>query len=128
MYYNPKPYQYDYQFTNPLIPQYQHNQSTYAIVHGLSDARSYPVVPNTTCILFDDEKSEFYKKTVDSMGVVDLRLFEYNEKAIETPAPAIASTADKAELDAIKAELNALKAQIEQTHTKKKEKGDAIDF
>lgn len=141
MYYNPvRLNQLEQQYANnPLIQSnlspYQRPQSTYALIHGLSEARSYPVIPNSTCILFDDEKSEFYKKTVDSMGVVDLRLFEYNEKPIDNASPAIASTSDKAELESLKAEINELKSMICQKQTKNDGKSkksedlkDAIDF
>lgn len=93
--------------------------NSYALVHGLQDAKNYPVVPNCTCILFDDERSEFYKKTVDSMGAVELRLFEYNEKQIENANPAIT---DKAELESLKSEIAELKALLSQKQTKESNK------
>lgn len=93
--------------------------NSYSIIHGIEDARNYPVVPNSTCILFDDEKSVFYKKTVDSMGVTDLRAFEYTEKPMESSSPAIS---EKTEIDSLKAEIAELKALICQKMTKNDEK------
>ncbi len=93
--------------------------NTYSIIHGIEDAKSYPVVPNSTCILFDDEQSIFYKKTVDSMGVTDLRAFEYSEKVMESSSPAIS---EKTEIDSLKAEISELKALICREMTKNDEK------
>lgn len=93
--------------------------NTYSIIHGIEDAKSYPVVPNSTCILFDDEQSVFYKKTVDSMGVTDLRAFEYTEKPMETSSPAIS---EKTEIDSLKAEISELKDLIRQKMTKNDDK------
>lgn len=83
--------------------------NVYKVIHGFEDAKNYPVVPNNTCILFDDEQSVFYKKSVDSMGVTDLRIFEYTEKQLETASPAISS---KTEIDSLKAEIESLKSLI----------------
>ena len=107
----------------PQIPAVMQNKNSYAIIHGIQEARNYPVVPNCTCILFDDEKSEFYKKTVDSMGVMDIRLFEYTEKVIENQNPAITN---KAEIDALKAEIAELKSQICKKPTEKGNKKEVV--
>lgn len=101
---------------NPLVQQnlsnmgYQGKTNTYAVIHGLQDAKTYPVIPNNTCILFDDEQSVFFKKTVDSMGVTELRQFEYTERPIETISPGIADKTDRSEIEELKNQINELKA------------------
>lgn len=93
--------------------------NSYSIIHGYGEAKNYPVVPNHTCILFDDEKSVFYRKSVDSMGVTDLRVFEYTEKPIETETPAISN---KTEIDSLKAEISELKSLLCQNLSKNDDK------
>lgn len=100
------------QFTPNGTIQPKTETVSYAIVKGLQEARDYPVVPNGTCVLFDGEKSEFYKKTVDGMGVADLRLFEYKEKPLTNNSPAISEKVDKSEFDALKRQIEELKNMI----------------
>lgn len=50
-------------------------------VQGESAAKSYPVAPNTTVILFDSENNAFYIKTSDASGMpMPLRVFDYKER------------------------------------------------
>ena len=69
----------------PYVPNIQPNQqvdnnSNILWVQGEGGAKSYPVRPGTSQVLFDSESQTFYIKTVDTSGMPQpLRMFSYSE-------------------------------------------------
>ena len=101
-------------------PYYQPQNNGLIWVQGETGAKSYMVAPNTTVLLMDSENQRFYLKSSDASGMpLPLRVFEYTEKAQNTPKMAseekvmdLSSYATKAEIEAILAEIEALKKKI----------------
>lgn len=67
------------------------NQSPYyspspVFVLGVDEARSYPVLPNTTAILLDRNEPVFYLKSVDQSGFTcNFKIFDYVERQPKKP-------------------------------------------
>lgn len=121
-YYNPYQNQYMTQMQMAQPVQVQQPQSNNGLiwVQGEMGAKSYLVAPNTTVLLMDSENQRFYLKSSDASGMpLPLRVFEYTEKAQNTPRMAseektmdLSSYATKAEIEPILAEIEALKKKI----------------
>lgn len=116
-YYNPYQNQY---MAQPVQVQQPQSNSGLIWVQGEMGAKSYLVAPNTTVLLMDSENQRFYLKSSDASGMpLPLRVFEYTEKAQNTPKMAseektmdLSSYATKAEIEPILAEIEALKKKI----------------
>lgn len=52
----------------PVAPAQLQQQQPFNWVQGFEVAKSYPVAPGNTAILFDTEKEVFYVKSVDQNG------------------------------------------------------------
>lgn len=97
------------------------NQSQPIIwVQGEAGAKSYLVAPNTTVLLMDSEAQKFYLKSTDTSGMpMPLRVFEYTERAANSPqiAPKASEPIDytsfvtKREFEAFKRELEGIKKE-----------------
>lgn len=121
-YYNPYQNQYMTQMQMAQPAQVQQPQLNNGLiwVQGEMGAKSYLVAPNTTVLLMDSENQRFYLKSSDASGMpLPLRVFEYTEKAQNTPKMAseektmdLSSYATKAEIEPILAEIEALKKKI----------------
>lgn len=117
-YYNP--YQNQYMSQMPVQVQQPQLNNGLIWVQGEMGAKSYLVAPNTTVLLMDSENQRFYLKSSDASGMpLPLRVFEYTEKAQNTPKTAseektmdLSSYATKAEIEPILAEIEALKKKI----------------
>ena len=116
-YYNPYQNQY---MAQPVQVQQPQSNNGLIWVQGEMGAKSYLVAPNTTVLLMDSENQRFYLKSSDASGMpLPLRVFEYTEKAQNTPKMAseektmdLSSYATKAEIEPILAEIEALKKKI----------------
>lgn len=121
-YYNPYQNQYmaQMQMAQPVQVQQPQLNNGLIWVQGEMGAKSYLVAPNTTVLLMDSENQRFYLKSSDASGMpLPLRVFEYTEKAQNTPKMAseektmdLSSYATKAEIEPILAEIEALKKKI----------------
>lgn len=58
-------------------------------VNGFEEAKSYPVLFNTTEILMDNSRDVFYVKSVDGMGKYSISTYEFHQ--IENEKPLVAS-------------------------------------
>ena len=75
MMYNPYPATYQ-----PAYQQQPTNSSNMIWVQGEGGAKSHPVGPGSSQVLFDSESQTFYIKTVDVSGMPQpLRIFRYEE-------------------------------------------------
>ena len=79
--YNPyNPYQpYPQQPGYGSYPQ----QNTYAFVNGIEGAKAYPVMPNQTVMLMDNDKPIAYMKQANAMGQTSLKYFRLVETTEE---------------------------------------------
>lgn len=59
-------------------------------VNGYEEAKSYPVMFNTSEILMDNNRDVFYVKAVDGMGKYSIKTYEFHQIENEKPL----STAD----------------------------------
>lgn len=98
---------------SPLLSNFGNVQSrqnmpgmTYSMVHGLDAVKNFTVFPGSSAVLFDDEKSEFYIKTVDKVGVQNLRKFEYKE--VSLPSGGAPGIRDDAEVENLKQRIATL--------------------
>ena len=75
-------------YTNLYAPQITVPGANYAMnpygnsinwVQGELGARNYPIAPNTSVLLMDQESPKFYIKSADLLGVQTVRSYEYNE-------------------------------------------------
>ena len=69
------------QFQQPNFYNYNQRMSNGIIwVQGIEGAKAYQLMPNSNVILMDSEAdNHFYIKTSDSVGMCNLRIFEYKE-------------------------------------------------
>ncbi len=106
------------------LPQMQmagpSQSSTINWVQGDVGARAYPITPGMSVLLMDSEGQNFYIKSADSMGMPNLKKYDYSE-VIEEPmrlesheAKQIdtAFTATREEVKQMQEEITHLKAQI----------------
>lgn len=97
-------------FLNQLPQQYRQDSCPFIYVNNLEEARNYPVVPNNTCILFNNDFSAFYIKKVDSMGIPEISMFKAERVPIESSP--IQADSKSVEIDELKREINELKSMI----------------
>ena len=88
-----------YQNRNMNMPYMQNNGITW--VQGIEGAKAWQLSPNSNILLMDSENDgKFYIKVSDSIGMCNLRVFEYKEVTNEaTPAsPDLSQYVKKSEL------------------------------
>ena len=80
-------------------------------VNGRAGADAYPMGPNETAVLFDENADVFYFKATDGAGYPTVRPFSFSPlpEAGAAPAAAYATVED---LEALRAEINELKGAL----------------
>lgn len=92
-------------------PQQQPQQQNGLIwVQGEAGAKSYMVANGNSVLLMDSESQTFYLKSADASGMPSMRIFDYQERAQQKPAPVAAQNAQEY---VTRNEFNALAAKIE---------------
>lgn len=90
-------------------PQQQNNGVIW--VQGEAAARSYPVAPMNTVILWDSESDVFYKKSTDAQGRPnEMEAFTYSKKPSESVE---AQSCQNDEIKALRSEIDALKSKVD---------------
>ena len=115
--------------------QPQANQNGLIWVQGIEAAKSYLVAPNNTVLLMDSESPKFYLKTSDASGMpLPLRVFEYQETAVNGPNKVpesstvdLSAYATKAEFDAFKSEINGVLKNVPRQVTRRSEREEKSD-
>ena len=81
------PYQFPQNNYQPNMtqsqPQTAQSQNNIVWVKGKENARSMQLNPNSTMMFLDAEKSKFYIKSTDDIGLGRLRTFSYTEEIEE---------------------------------------------
>jgi hypothetical protein len=74
---------YNNQF--PTYPYMQGNQSTNQLirVNGLDSAKAYPMIPNSSVALFEENDDVMYIKTTDASNFPTIRKFRFKEEPLE---------------------------------------------
>lgn len=67
---------YNPQFYQAPMPQ-QQPQTPMVWVKGAAQAESYPVQPNNTVILWDQEQDTIYIKSTDVLGKPNIKILDY---------------------------------------------------
>ena len=83
----------------------------YSLVDGYSGAQNFMLMPGEVGLLFDASKNEFYKKSIDEMGMMSIKKYEYKETPIpssETPGIASNDVAISKRLDSLENAINKL--------------------
>ena len=73
-----------------------------------SEALSYPVAPNSSVLLMDRDKQQFYIKSADASGMpLPLRIFDYKERTSQQGTNPVrgGEYVTKAEFEAFKDEI-----------------------
>lgn len=83
---------------NMSVPYLQNNGITW--VQGIEGAKAWQLAPNSNILLMDSENDgKFYIKVSDSIGMCNLRVFEYKEITAEpTATPDLSEYVKKSEL------------------------------
>lgn len=115
-FYNPYgPYPYSpYGNNSNNQPTTQINQ--YAFVNGIEGAKAYPVMPNQTMMLMDNDNPIIFMKTANSLGQTTLRYFkmiEINENDLHVNNNPSVQYALQSDLDAINKRLDDLTKKME---------------
>lgn len=101
-------------------PQQQPPQSGLIWVQGEAGAKSYMVANGNSVLLMDSESQTFYLKSADASGMPSMRIFDYQERAQQKPAPVTAQAVPEY---VTRDEFNALAAKIETMTAKPARKG-----
>lgn len=80
-------------------------------VNGFEEAKSYPVMFNTTELLMDNTKDVFYVKSVDRMGKYSISSYEFRQIENEKPLTS-ADFVPREQFDALNAKLDQLLASL----------------
>lgn len=114
-FYNPYgPYPYSPYGNNNNQPTTQINQ--YAFVNGVEGAKAYPVMPNQTMMLMDNDNPIIFMKTANSLGQTTLRYFkmiEINEHDLHVNNNPSVQYALQSDLNAINKRLDDLTKKME---------------
>ena len=81
--YNPNPYYQPYGAPNynygQSFQQPQQQSNTYAFVNGIEGAKAYPMYPNQTVMLMDNDNPIAYMKQSNGMGQATIKYFRLVE-------------------------------------------------
>jgi hypothetical protein len=66
-------------------PYFGYQSQNVVKVTGLEGARAYPMAPNSTAALFDENEDVFYFKTTDGAGYPSIRVFDFTERIEKQP-------------------------------------------
>lgn len=113
---------YPNNFLNSMQNQYRQDSCPFIYVNNLDEAKSYPVVPNNTCIMFNNDFSAFYIKKVDSMGIPEISMFKAERVPIESSP--IQADSKSVEIDELKREISELKSLFSQNLTNNGDKNE----
>ena len=61
------------------MPSFGQSSHQVEYVNGLESAKSYPLRPNESVILMDNDKSVFYHKQADASGFCTIKAYEFHE-------------------------------------------------
>lgn len=106
----------------------QKSNVIYSLVNGIDSARSFMLMPGEVGLLFDSQSSEFYKKSVDAMGIMSLKKYRYTEvevPAVCTPDIAGGDAALDKRMENIETALSELLAGMKKDTASKETKNDA---
>lgn len=85
-------------------------------VQGEAAAKSYPVAPNTSVTLWDQESQTIYIKSADMSGMQSIRILDYTFRDSTPQNKQVSHSADfakQSDVDYLKEEIEALRAKFE---------------
>lgn len=94
-------------------------------VQGVEAAKSYMTAPGSSVLLMDSEGSRFYIKSTDQSGMpLPLRIFDFQERAVNAPQPPTVAAQASTEEYVTRGEFEHLAALVGamQGETEKEEK------
>lgn len=113
--FNPQPFQMN-------VPQKKNSNVIYSLVHGFNEAQNFMLMPGEVGLLFDSDKSEFYKKRIDDMGMTSIQKYEYKEVALPSADPPGIANTDTVLNKRMENIENALSILLQQNQPKSVEK------
>lgn len=93
--------------------QTQQAQSGILWVQGEQAAKSYPVAPGNTVVLWDSENPLIHVKSVDGAGLPNMRTFEIKERTEAKPETPVFEFATKEDFKTLQERVEALAEKIE---------------
>ena len=95
-------------------------------VNSFEEAKSYPVLFNTSEILLDNNRDVFYVKTVDGMGKYTINTYKFEQ--IENERPLTADNfVTKQQFDDLSTKLDQMMAMMTSTQLNAMTKGGSND-
>lgn len=73
---------------------YQQQTQTFTYVNGIEGAKSFPIAPNQTVLLMDNDNPIFYIKASNQLGQSTIRIFRFEEIKEEQPSAKYVSIDD----------------------------------
>ncbi len=101
-------------FKSPYQPQ---TQNGILWVQGEQAAKSFPVAPGNTVVLWDSENPFIHVKSVDGAGVPSMRTFEIKERTEAKPEMPTFEFVGKEDFKALQERVEALAEKIEKGAT-----------
>lgn len=92
-------------------------------VQGEAAAKSYPVAPNTSVTLWDQESQTIYIKSADMSGMQSIRILDYTFRDSVPQGKAVLAQnefAKQSDVDYLKEEIEALRTKFGEMEGKKK--------
>lgn len=97
-----------------MLPQQQASNNGIIWVLGEAEAKSYPVAPGNTVILWDKDNPTIFVKSADAAGIPSLRVLDWVERttqiARDNVPDASAGYVTRGEFEALRAKIEALTA------------------
>ena len=107
---------YQYPQPSPQPKPVQQTVNNVIRVAGPESAKAFPMGPNSTAVLMDENNPVFYLKTTDDGGFASLRTFDFEERAdaMDEPSGSSAGTyATKEDVEALNSKLDGLLSLVE---------------
>ena len=92
-------------------------------VQGEAAAKSYPVAPNTSVTLWDQESQTIYIKSADMSGMQSIRILDYTFRDSAPQGKAVLAQSEfakQSDVDYLREEIEALRAKFGEMEGKKK--------
>ena len=94
-------------------------------VQGETAAKSYPVAPNTSVTLWDQESQTIYVKSADMTGMQNMKILDYTMRDGTPQKKTVLSESDfakQSDVDYLKEQIIALRAKFDDMEGKEKKK------
>lgn len=111
-----QPYQTPIQNNPVTMPQTPTNDMIFVL--NENEASSFPVAPNNRVVLWDKNQTTFYVKSANAQGIPSMQIFDFLERAQNTPQSPAGHVCKCGDNFVTKEELKALQEKYDELTTK----------